>query len=214
VPRRRVSFPDSRAGRGTMGVHLAGRGPTMAIPHPHHLFTVDDYYKMAESGILREDDRVELIDGEIIAMAPIGSGHAGTVDQFGDNIRELVSGRGRVRSQNPIRLGFRAEPEPDLVIVRPRTDFYRNGHPGPEDIMLVIEVSESSLVYDRQTKAPLYARAGIIEYWIVNLIDRVIEVYRDPSDGQYQRVEIVRRGEHLHPLAFPDVTIAVDDVLL
>lgn len=185
----------------------------MAIPHPHHLFTVDDYYKMAESGILREDDRVELIDGEIIAVPPIGSDHASTVEEFGEAIRAVIPADVRLRSQNPIRLSSRAEPEPDLVIVKRVEGNYRHGHPTPADILLVIEVADSSLVYDRQTKASLYARAGILEYWIVNLIDHVIEVYRDPSGGRYQLVEIAHRGEHIEPLAFPDISIAVEDVL-
>ena len=186
----------------------------MAIPHPHHLFTVDDYYRMAESGILREDDRVELIDGEIIAMAPIGPGHAATVEDLGDRLRAVLPASARLRSQNPVHLGLRAEPDPDLVIVKRREDGYRTEHPQPADVLLLIEVADSSLVYDRQTKAPMYARAGIPELWIVNLIDRAIEVYRDPSPVGYQTVTVARRGEDLQPLAFPDVSIAVSDVLI
>ncbi len=179
-----------------------------------HLFTVDDYYRMAESGILREDDRVELIDGEIIDMAPIGPGHAGTVEELGEMLRALLPTDARLRSQNPIRLGLRAEPEPDLVIVKRQDGGYRTGHPEPADIFLVIEVAESSLVYDRQTKAPLYARAGIPELWIVNLIDHVIEVYREPSADGYRAVTVARRGDAVQSLAFPDVSIAVSDLLI
>jgi len=186
----------------------------MAVQLSRHLFTVDDYYRMAESGILREDDRVELIDGEIIEMAPIGSGHAGTVDEFGDIIRTLLDGVAIVRSQNPIRLGHRSEPEPDLALVTRRPDYYRGDHPRPADVLLLIEVAESSLEYDQQTKAPLYARAGIPELWIVNLIDRVIEVYREPSPEGYQSVRIMRRGETIQPVSFPDLSIAVNDVLI
>lgn len=179
-----------------------------------HLFTVDDYYRMAESGILHEDDRVELIDGEIIDMAPIGPGHAGTMDQLDDSLRLLTSGRSRIRVQQPILLGERTEPGPDLVLVRPREDYYRGGHPGPQDLYLVIEVAESSLTYDRQTKAPLYARAGIPELWIVNLIDHVIEVHREPSADGYRAVTVARRGDSVQSLAFPDVSIAVSDLLI
>jgi Uma2 family endonuclease len=186
----------------------------MAIPFPHHLFTVDDYYRMAESGILREGDRVELIDGEIIDMAPIGSEHAGHVTRFTRRFTRLFDDRATVNVQNPIHLGERSEPEPDIALLHPRDDDYVNALPTAADVFLLIEVAESSLAYDRQTKAPMYARAGIPELWIVNLIDHVIEVYRDPADGQYQRVEIMRRGDQLQPLAFPDVSVAVSDVLI
>lgn len=186
----------------------------MAIPHPHHLFTVDDYYKMAESGILREDDRVELIDGEIIQMAPIGPGHFGHVNRFGRRHARLFEDRATISVQNPIRLGEKCEPGPDIALLVSRDDDYVSGLPGPAEVLLLIEVADSSLVYDRQTKAPMYARAGIVELWIVNLIDRVVEVYRDPSPRGYLTVLVARRGDQLQPLAFPDISIAVDDVLI
>lgn len=186
----------------------------MALPLPRHRFTVEDYYRMAESGILREDDRVELIDGEIIEMPPIGPGHAGTVEELGDLIRSRLPTTARVRTQNPVRLGLRSEPEPDLAVVTRREGYYRQEHPTPADVLLLIEVADSSLEYDRQTKAPMYAHAGIPELWIINLMDRVIEVYREPSAAGYQQVQISRPGDLLAPLAFPDLRIAVNDVLI
>jgi Uma2 family endonuclease len=186
----------------------------MAIPFPHYKFTVEDYYRMAEAGILHEDDRVELIDGEIIELPPIGSDHAGTVDDFADRIRGQLPPDVRVRVQNPVRLGPRTEPEPDLAVVKRQGDYYRTAHPDPEDVYLLIEVSDSTLTYDRQTKGPRYASAGIPEYWIVNLVDRVIEIYREPAADGYRSVEIARPGDEVSPLAFPDVRIAVSDILV
>lgn len=186
----------------------------MAIPFPHRRFTVDEYHRMAEVGILHEDDRVELIDGEIIALPPIGPGHAGTLEDFADRIRSALPLGFRVRTQNPIVLHDRAEPQPDLVIVPLRDDNYRRGHPTDADVLLVVEVADTTLSYDRHTKAPMYARAGIPELWIVNLIDRVVEVYREPVDGVYRSVEVARSGDTLRPLAFPDIAILVSDLLV
>lgn len=186
----------------------------MAIPHPHHLFTVDEYHRMAESGILHEDDRVELINGEIIAMAPIGSGHLGHVNRSNRRLSRLFDDRATVSVQNPISLGERTEPEPDIALLNPRDDDYASQTPEARDVLLLVEVADSSLVYDRQTKAPMYARAGIPELWIVNLIDHVIEVYREPSVDGYRTVTVARRGDSVQSLAFPDVSIAVSDLLI
>ncbi|MCC7370070.1 MAG: Uma2 family endonuclease [Chloroflexi bacterium] len=190
------------------------RGQVVAIHLPHHRFTVDEYHRMAEVGILREDDRVELIDGEIIAVPPIGSGHAGTLEDLADRMRATLPAGFRVRMQNPIVLYDEAESQPDLAIAPVRDDNYRRGHPRDADVMLVVEVADTSLAYDRHTKAPMYARAGIPELWIVNLVGRVVEIYREPLDGAYRSVEVARRGDTLRPLAFPEINFAVADLLV
>lgn len=183
-----------------------------ALPAPH-LFTVDEYYRMAEIGLLTEDSRVELIDGVIIDMPPIRPGHSGNVIWFTDAFRELLGGLAQLSIQNPVRLGLRVEPQPDVMLLRPRADHYRTSHPGPEDVLLLVEVADSSLTYDRKTKARIYARAGIADYWIVNLVGSALEVHRDPARSRYRSVQVLKHGDVLHPLAFPDVSIAVSDIL-
>ena len=185
----------------------------MAVSLTRHRFTVDEYHKMAEVGLVTEDDLVELIDGDIIDMPPIGPGHASSVDRLGDRFRTWLGGAVIIRSQNPVRIGPRTEPEPDIVVVPRRDDYYATGHPTPADVLLLVEVADSSLDYDRNTKIPLYAEAGIVEYWIVNLVDDLILVYRDPGPAGYGVVQVLRRGDTIRPLAFPDVEIAVSDVL-
>jgi Uma2 family endonuclease len=182
------------------------------LPAPH-LFTVHDYHKMAEIGVLTEDSRVELIEGEILDMAPIGEGHFGHVNRFNRVFSRAFSDRSVVSIQNPVRLGLRSEPQPDVVLLRPRSDDYMTKFPLPEDVLLLVEVAESPLSYDRETKARLYARAGIQEYWIVNLIDSEIIVLRDPARARYRSIQVYRRGDAVSPLAFPNVSIDVADVL-
>ena len=183
-----------------------------ALPAPH-LFSVDDYYRMAEVGLLTEDDRVELINGMIFDMPPIGPGHASSVDRFGDRFRAWLGGSVIIRNQNPVRIGPRSEPEPDVVVVPRRDDYYASGHPMPADVLLLVEIADSSLDHDRNTKIPLYAGAGIVEYWIVNLVDDHILVYRNPGPAGYGDVQLLRRGDTIRPLSFPDVEMAVSDLL-
>jgi Uma2 family endonuclease len=155
-----------------------------------HRLNVDDYYRMAEAGILGEDDRVELIDGELIDMAPIGQGHAATVNRLNRALVMAFGDQAIVSVQNPVRLNRFSEPQPDFAVFRPRADFYETGErPGPLDTLLVIEVADSSLRYDRAVKLPLYARAGIGEVWIVDLHRRVVDVHRTPAGDGYTTVE-------------------------
>jgi Uma2 family endonuclease len=162
---------------------------TDLVPTRHRL-NVDDYHRMAEAGILGEDDRVELIDGELIDMAPIGQGHAGVVNGLNHALFMAFGGQAIVSVQNPLRLDRLNEPQPDVVILRPRDDFYQHGaRPGPADVLLLVEVADSSLRYDRTVKLPLYARAGIGEVWIVDLRRRVVDVYRTPAGGGYATIE-------------------------
>lgn len=179
----------------------------------HRRFTVDDYYRMAEAGILRPGDRVELIEGEIVEMTPIGREHAARVDCLNNLYCVKLAGRAIVRVQNPVRLNRNTEPQPDVAILRSKTDYYASGHPGPEDVLLIIEVADSSLAYDRGVKMSEYARAGIREAWLVDLAAGVVEVSRKPGPSGYGDVRAIRRGQSLAPEAFPDVSIRVDDIL-
>jgi Uma2 family endonuclease len=186
----------------------------MAVDPKRYRFTRADYHEMARTGILKPDLRVELIDGDIIEMNPIGRPHKGTVDRLNEIFMPRVLGTAIVRIQSSIPLGNHGEPEPDLALLRRRADFYTTGEEEtPDDILLLIEVADSSERYDRRTKAPLYARFGVPELWIVDLNNHRIQRYLDPTPDGYRTTRIYRRGESLSPLAFPDLMIAVDDIL-
>lgn len=176
-------------------------------------FTVEEYERMGEVGILDPGERVELLDGEIVAMSPIGPMHAGVVDGITELLYAAALGRVSIRVQNPVRLLPHSEPQPDVVVARRRRDGYRGAHPTAEDTLLVIEVAESSLHTDRAIKLPIYARQGIVELWIVDLAAGVVHVHTDPADDGYRTVRTARRGETLTPVAVADVVLPVDDVL-
>jgi Uma2 family endonuclease len=154
-----------------------------------HRLTVDDYYRMAEVGILDPEARVELIDGEIIDMAPPGSPHAATVLYLTQILVRAVGDRALVLAQNPVRLSKYSEPQPDLALLRPRDDFYRERHPQPDDVLLIVEIAATSLRFDRETKLPLYARHGIPEMWLVDLGSRRLMRHRAPRNGSYTLVD-------------------------
>jgi len=155
------------------------------------LLTVKEYNRMRETGILTEDDRVELIDGEIFKMSPIGSKHAAVVGAIKDWLIVHTYEKAIVRVQDPITAGNFSEPEPDIAVVRFRDDYYKDEHPRPSELLLVIEVADTSLTYDREIKAPLYAKAGIVEYWIINLENRQVERFREPLEQDYRIRELV-----------------------
>lgn len=186
----------------------------MTVQLATHRFTAKDFHRMVEAGILREDDRVELLHGEIVDMPPIGPGHAAGVNRLLNVFLPLQGERKAIISvQNPIHLGEHSEPQPDLALLKPRPDFYAQGHPGPREILLVVEVMESSAGYDREVKVPLYARFGIPETWLVDVERGLIEVYREPGSEGYRQVHTLRRGERLSPEAFPQLILTVDEVL-
>ncbi len=185
----------------------------MGVQVQRRLFTVEEYHRMAEAGILSEDDRVELIEGELVAMSPIGSRHAACVKRLIRLLDRAVGDRAIVGAQDPIRLGARSEPQPDVTLLRYRPDFYASAHPGPEDVLLVVEVAETSADYDRTVKIPLYARYGIPEAWLVDLLEERIEIYRHPSPQGYQTLHIAHRGETVRPTTLPDLELSVDDIL-
>ena len=176
-------------------------------------FTVAEYYRMAEVGILKPEERVELIEGEIVVMPPIGPEHADDVDIFNGIFARYAPGRYRIRIQNPIRLGDHSEPEPDVALVRHRLEGYRTAHPTPADVLLIIEVADSSLGYDRDVKAHIYGRSGVPETWVRNLPEDCIERFTEPGPEGYARHTVHRRGETLTPVALPDLELAVADLL-
>jgi Uma2 family endonuclease len=178
-----------------------------------HKLDVREYYRMGEAGIFEPGERVELIEGEIIDMAPIGSEHSGTVTGLTQAVYAAIGGRATVTVQAPLRLSEFSEPEPDLLLLKPRADFYRSEHPTAADVLLLIEVANTSLRYDRDVKLPLYARHGVPEVWIVNLAEGVIETYRDPRDEAYRTTHRAGRGETLEPAALPGLRLVVDEVL-
>ncbi len=177
------------------------------------LYTIGDYHRMVDDGLLRPDDRVELIEGVIIPMSPIRSPHAGCVNRTSALLHRRLGRRAIVATQNPIVLNRYSEPEPDIAVLRPRSDYYGGRHPEPDDVLLVVEVADSSLLYDRRTKIPLYARAGIPEVWLVDLPGRRIEVHREPSFRVYREVKILTRGRRLASAAFPRILLRVSEIL-
>lgn len=185
----------------------------MAVDAKRYRFTRADYHRMAQTGILKPGVRVELIDGEIIEMSPIGSRHMATVNRLMTFLVPRLLGTAIVQVQGPIALGDNGEPEPDLVLRRFRDDFYATAPPTKEATLLVVEVADTSEGYDRRTKGPLYARYGIPELWIVDLNRNRVTRHLDPTPCGYGTTRVFRRGESLSPLAFPNLTIAVDDIL-
>lgn len=176
-------------------------------------FTISQYHQMSEAGILSENDKVELINGEIIEMSPIGRRHAACVDRINRLFSNILGIKVIVRVQNPILLNNLSEPEPDIALLKPRTDFYESGHPQPQDIFLLIEVADSSIEYDRDVKIPLYASSGITEVWLVDIYQQVITVYRYPTEHGYRDIQTLSRGEKLSISAFPENNLFVDDIL-
>jgi Uma2 family endonuclease len=177
-----------------------------------HRLTVAEYYRMGEVGILSREARVELIEGEVIDMPPIGSLHAGTVDYIADVVRLACGGRAIVRTQNPVFLSLHSEPQPDIALLRPRSDFYRSSHPTPADVVLIVEVADTSLAYDTQIKLPLYARHGIPEVWLTDLPNRRFLVHRTPTPTGFQDVQTLTDLSAVTPLSLPGVSIDLSDV--
>jgi Uma2 family endonuclease len=177
-------------------------------------FTREEYHRMAEAGILHEDDRVELIEGEIVQMTPIGRRHAACVAELNRLLVPAVGQRALLWPQNPIILPNETEPQPDIVLLRPRADRYLHDDARPEDVLLLVEVADTSQRYDRLVKLPLYARAGVPEVWIVDLPGEIIEVYRGPTPSGYADVGRVGRGGTLAPGAFRDIVLSVDTILV
>ena len=180
------------------------------LPGP---FTVDAYHRLAELGVLDEDDRVELLDGQIVEMTPIGGAHAACVIRLTDLLTRRTGSDTSVSVQNPVVLAERWEPQPDIAVLRRPGGLAGAWLPGAQDVLVVIEVADTSLERDRDVKIPHYAAAGIPEAWLVDLVADAISVCRVPGPDGYSHIVTVTRGETLRPLVPPDVAIAVDDIL-
>ena len=219
LPERRKFNVDEYFAMGKAGILTKGDGIELLdgelfckYDGRRRRFTVDEYYKMAEVGILAPDERVELLAGELFTMAAVGSRHAFSVDEFSERLAPLaLSGRARVRTQNPIRLDQENHPQPDIAVVSRRN--YADEHPGPEDVILLIEVADTSVGFDRRQKLPMYAMHGIPEVWLSDINSRRLEVHDEPMAGGYARVRMFGPDESLSPAAFPDVVISVGEVI-
>ena len=177
------------------------------------LFTVDEFYRMAEAGIFTEDDRVELIDGEIIEMSPIGNPHKACVNRATTFFTEAFGRSAIVSIQSPLRLSKYTEPLPDVIVLKPVPDFYASRECRPEDVLFMVEVSDTTLRYDKNIKLPRYAAAGVSEVWIEDLKNELLLVYRNPVEKGFATSLVLRRPDSISPLAFPKVTFKVDDLL-
>jgi Uma2 family endonuclease len=176
-------------------------------PLRRHRLTVDEYHRMAEVGILGPETRIELIDGQIIDMPPPGSLHAGTVAHTARLFERAAGDAAVVWTQNPLMLDEHSEPQPDIALLRPRADYYRSRHPQPGDVLLAVEVADSSLRYDRRIKMPLYARRGIVESWIVDVQAQRITQYREPRDDGYAYARVLKRLDAVEVVALRDLRL-------
>ena len=185
----------------------------MSVQVERRHFSVSEYNRMAETGILSEDDRVELIGGEIVEMSPIGSRHAACVRRLDALLNRELKGAAQVSAQNPVLLDDYSQPQPDVALLRPRSDYYSEEHPTARDVLLVVEVADTSVEYDRQVKAPLYARAGVAEMWLVNLHEDAVEVYTRPEGGTYRESRQFTRGDSISLTTIPGLAVNVEDIL-
>jgi Uma2 family endonuclease len=175
--------------------------------------TVDEYDHMIRSGIFAEDDRLELIEGALLVMQPILSRHAAQVNRLNEMLLNRLDSLALVSAQNPMHLA-RSEPVPDLLLLRPRADYYAAALPRPDDVFLLIEVADTTAVFDRDVKVPLYARSGIAETWLIDLGENTIEVYRAPAAAGYRQKQTLGVGDSVACLAFPDEAFAINDILV
>ena len=196
---------------GGRGYRVAGIN--MSVPLQKHYFTVAEYYLMAQSGVFARDERLELIEGEVIEMSPIGKRHAACVRRLDHLLNRFPGEFALVSVQAPISIGDFSEPQPDVALLKPRANFYSDSHPTPSDVLVIIEVADTSVEYDRRVKFPLYARAGIPEAWLVVLSKDLIEVHSEPKNGKYQRVQRLKRGKTIVSSAIPGLSLKVDDIL-
>ncbi|HEX6748011.1 MAG TPA: Uma2 family endonuclease [Longimicrobium sp.] len=178
-----------------------------------HRFTVDEFHRMGEAGILAEDDRVELIDGEIVEMTPIGSRHSTCVRRLDRWLQKLVGDGAVVSAQQPLTLANDGEPLPDVALLRPRVDEYADSHPTGADALLVIEVADSSVLFDRNAKSRLYAAGGVPEYWLIDLTRNSVVVFRDAENGRYTDERDYRQGESWISPALGGRMVMVDEVI-
>ncbi|MGH7136881.1 MAG: Uma2 family endonuclease [Pirellulales bacterium] len=192
---------------------MTGGPLPISIEHSRRPFTVAEYDQMVATGILRDDDRVELIEGEIVAMSPIGSPHAACVSKLDHVLARLLGDRSQIRVQCPVAIPDWSEPNPDVALVARRADFYVTAHPLPRHVQVLIEVAYSSFTYDTQKKAPLFAKGGIREYWVIDLNSNRVLVYTRPRSGQYSNIRTHNRGDRFTSQRFPGIEFKVRDLL-
>jgi Uma2 family endonuclease len=217
-----ISPPDSKSSPATMSpstmisqqkTELPQKTILPSNPIVRHRFTIEQYHGMIDRGIFAEDEPIELIRGEIVRKMPMGNPHAATVNILTRLLSKCIPDSAMISIQNPVLLSD-SEPEPDVAILNFRDDLYAARRPVAQDVLLLIEVADSSLAYDRDVKGPIYAEAGVCEYWIVNLLNSTVEVYRDPqSDGRFATVTTAVSGEILTPLLLSGLSVPVDEVL-
>lgn len=176
------------------------------------LITVAEYDQMIAAGIYTENDRIELLNGEIIEIMPKGPKHSVLNDLVADLFKEKLGNQVYVRSQNPIVLDNVSEPEPDIVVVKPPSKNYIKSHPTPDDIFLIMEISDTTLAYDRTNKADAYARNGIQQYLVLNLQNETLEDYREPDADGFQYKRTLRKGDTFDLVAFPEIEVSIDDL--
>lgn len=185
----------------------------MSVAPARYTFSVEEWHQMGEAGLFHENPRVELLDGEVIQMSPIGNRHLACVNRLNRLLVVAVGDQAIVSVQNPVRLGDYSEPQPDLTLLLPRADFYAGATPGARDTLLLVEVSDTSLAWDRDKKAPRYAAAGIPTVWIVNLAADEVLVLSGPGAVGYRDLHHAQRGETLEVAGLPGVAVNVDDML-
>lgn len=185
----------------------------MSVQLARRLITTAEYHKMIEVGVLGEDERLELIDGEIIEMSPIGPRHAAAVNRLNRLLTLRLANVAIVSVQNPVVLSEHSEPQPDLTLLKWRDDFYAQALPLPEDVLVAIEVSDTTVEKDRGLKLPSYARAGLAEAWLIDLYNDRIEIHSQPNNGVYQEIRIVLRGQEAASKTIPQLVLKADEVL-
>ena len=184
----------------------------MALLVERRRFTRREYHTMIRAGILAEDDPVELLEGEVVRRMPTGSSHAGCVNRLTRLLGTAAGDRAILAVQNPLALGEFSEPEPDLMLLRPRADFYADAHPTAEDVLLAVEVADTSLAVDLEVKVPLYAGHGVREVWLVDLEHRRVLTYRDPAGGRYREERVLQPGDFLSIPCLPGQQIALSEL--
>ncbi|NJL66711.1 MAG: Uma2 family endonuclease [Oscillatoriales cyanobacterium RU_3_3] len=185
----------------------------MSVQLQKRLFTVQEYHMMGEAGIFSKGDRTELIEGEIIQMAAIGTRHARSVKRLNRRFNEIPEDLAIIGVQDPIQLTERTEPQPDVVLLQPRADYYGSAHPLPSEVLLLVEVADSTVDYDRNVKIPIYSRSLIQEVWLVDLNAECLEVYRQPTANGYALMQRFWSGQQVSPLAFPNCEVSVALIL-
>jgi len=179
----------------------------------HRKFSVEEYHHFIEQGFFKHEERIELWEGEFVEMSPIGKRHAGSVDFIADYLREILGRKVIIRVQSPIILDDLSEPQPDVCLLKRREDFYRHTDAMAKDVLLAIEVADSTVRYDRDTKFPRYATNGIKEAWLIDLENDRVEIHSEPTEFGYSLVKISHRGQIAESNVFPEIKIAVEDIL-